>query len=95
MQMIGIPPGMMMPGSEPDPEQLAALQAHADRVHARTHEVEAEIRGQLLFWAPILCSCPTTFTRLSMTRPPGLSECIIHGQAQNLLGERPGCEHDG
>lgn len=82
-------------GGQMEPEQLAAMQAHAERVHARTHEVEAEIRQQLLFWAPILCSCRPVYRKLSMTSPPATAECIIHGQAQNLLGEQPGCEHDG
>lgn len=82
-------------GGQMDPGQLAAMEAHAERVHARTHEVEDEIRKQLLFWAPILCSCTPVFRRLSMTSPPATASCIIHGQAQNLLGERPECGHDG
>ena len=86
---------LLQGGEQHSEEQLAALQAHADAVHARAHQVEDEIRDQLLFWAPVLCTCPVEYKRFTMASPPPMAECLIHGQASYLLGEQPGCEHDG
>lgn len=86
---------LMQGGEQPSEQQMAALQAHADAVHARSHEVDTEIREQLLFWAPVLCSCSRTYKPFTLASPPSMAECLIHGQAATLLGPQPECEHDG
>jgi hypothetical protein len=95
MQVINLGQLLGQQGGEPQsPEQLAAMQAHADQVHERTHEVEAEIRAGLVRYAALLCTCPKRFTRFTMASPPAMAECVIHGQAQFLFGERPECDHE-
>ena len=84
-----------MIGSQMSSEQLAELQKHADQLHARTHEVEAEIRAGLVRYASVLCSCPVRFTSFTMSKPPATTDCVIHGQSWFLFGPQHGCEHDG
>jgi len=73
MREIHIPAGLFGPQPEMDP----ATEAHLQKVAEAVMKHEQEARRQVLFFAPVLCSCRMYYLWEGDQSPPQ-SSCIIH-----------------